>query len=129
LKTAPYGGEAKKLAEEKVKVPEGPLISLSGQVENMERVKERLRVVIPIKDEIRFGCGMDMITWKHIRKVIFQPTRQPLDSQNHNMGSVGRDHPCFHHAIPLVSISTGYAPSRPFLQPHGGSIPSLPAVP
>lgn len=43
-----YVGRAKKLVEEKVKVPEGYLISWSGQFENMERVKERLKVVIPI---------------------------------------------------------------------------------
>lgn len=43
-----YVGKAKKLVEEKVKVPEGYLISWSGQFENMERVKERLKVVIPI---------------------------------------------------------------------------------
>jgi Cu(I)/Ag(I) efflux system membrane protein CusA/SilA len=43
-----YVTKAKKLVEEKVKVPEGYLISWSGQFENMERVKERLKVVIPI---------------------------------------------------------------------------------
>ena len=43
-----YVGKAKKLVEEKIKVPEGYLISWSGQFENMERVKERLKVVIPI---------------------------------------------------------------------------------
>ncbi|MGE3682661.1 MAG: efflux RND transporter permease subunit [Bdellovibrionales bacterium] len=43
-----YVGKAKKLVEEKVKVPEGYLISWSGQFENMERVKERLKIVIPI---------------------------------------------------------------------------------
>jgi Cu(I)/Ag(I) efflux system membrane protein CusA/SilA len=43
-----YVGRAKKLVEEKIKVPEGYLISWSGQFENMERVKERLKVVIPI---------------------------------------------------------------------------------
>lgn len=43
-----YVGKAKKLIEAKVKVPEGYLISWSGQFENMERVKERLKVVIPI---------------------------------------------------------------------------------
>jgi Cu(I)/Ag(I) efflux system membrane protein CusA/SilA len=43
-----YVGKAKRLVEEKVKVPEGYLISWSGQFENMERVKERLKVVIPI---------------------------------------------------------------------------------
>lgn len=43
-----YVNKAKKLVEEKVKVPEGYLISWSGQFENMERVKERLKVVIPI---------------------------------------------------------------------------------
>lgn len=43
-----YVGRAKKLVEEKVKVPEGYLVSWSGQFENMERVKERLKVVIPV---------------------------------------------------------------------------------
>ncbi|MGE3757221.1 MAG: efflux RND transporter permease subunit, partial [Pseudobdellovibrionaceae bacterium] len=43
-----YVGRAKKLVEEKIKVPENYLISWSGQFENMERVKERLKVVIPI---------------------------------------------------------------------------------
>ena len=43
-----YVNKAKKLVEERVKVPEGYLISWSGQFENMERVKERLKVVIPI---------------------------------------------------------------------------------
>lgn len=40
--------EAKKLVSEKVKLPEGYLISWSGQFENMERVKQRLKVVIPM---------------------------------------------------------------------------------
>lgn len=43
-----YVNRAKKLVEEKIKIPEGYLISWSGQFENMERVKERLKVVIPI---------------------------------------------------------------------------------
>lgn len=40
--------KAKKIVTEKVKIPEGYLISWSGQFENMERVKERLKVVIPL---------------------------------------------------------------------------------
>ena len=40
--------KAKKIVSEKVKVPEGYLIAWSGQFENMERVKERLKVVIPL---------------------------------------------------------------------------------
>lgn len=43
-----YVAKAKKLVEANVKVPEGYLIAWSGQFENMERVKERLKVVIPI---------------------------------------------------------------------------------
>lgn len=43
-----YVNRAKKSVEETVKVPEGYLLSWSGQFENMERVKERLKVVIPI---------------------------------------------------------------------------------
>ena len=39
---------AKKVVSEKIKLPEGYLISWSGQFENMERVKERLKVVIPL---------------------------------------------------------------------------------
>lgn len=40
--------KAKKLVNEKIKLPQGYLISWSGQFENMERVKERLKVVIPL---------------------------------------------------------------------------------
>lgn len=43
-----YVEQAKKLVEEKVKLPTGYLMSWSGQFENMERVKERLKIVIPI---------------------------------------------------------------------------------
>lgn len=39
---------AKKVVSEKIKLPEGYLISWSGQFENMERVKDRLQVVIPL---------------------------------------------------------------------------------
>ena len=40
--------KAKKVVNEKIKLPEGYLISWSGQFENMERVKERLKIVIPL---------------------------------------------------------------------------------
>ncbi|MBC7466147.1 MAG: efflux RND transporter permease subunit, partial [Bdellovibrio sp.] len=40
--------KAKKVVNDKIKLPEGYLISWSGQFENMERVKERLKVVIPL---------------------------------------------------------------------------------
>ncbi len=40
--------KAKKVVNEKVKLPEGYLITWSGQFENMQRVKERLKVVIPL---------------------------------------------------------------------------------
>jgi len=43
-----YVQNAKKIIEEKVKVPEGYLITWSGQFENMQRVKEHLKIVIPI---------------------------------------------------------------------------------
>jgi Cu(I)/Ag(I) efflux system membrane protein CusA/SilA len=43
-----YVDEAKKIISEKIKVPDGYLISWSGQFENMERVKERLKFVIPL---------------------------------------------------------------------------------
>ena len=43
-----YVENAKSHLESKVKTPKGYLISWSGQFENMERVKERLKVVIPI---------------------------------------------------------------------------------
>lgn len=40
--------EAKELVAQKVKIPEGYALAWSGQYENMERVKERLKIVIPI---------------------------------------------------------------------------------
>jgi Cu(I)/Ag(I) efflux system membrane protein CusA/SilA len=43
-----YVERAKKLVNEKVQIPTGYLVSWSGQFENMERVKERLKFVIPI---------------------------------------------------------------------------------
>ncbi|MGE3680187.1 MAG: efflux RND transporter permease subunit [Bdellovibrionales bacterium] len=43
-----YVEKAKTLLGEKIKVPQGYLISWSGQFENMARVKERLKVVIPL---------------------------------------------------------------------------------
>lgn len=43
-----YVDKAKALLEKDLKVPSGYLISWSGQFENMERVKERLKTVIPI---------------------------------------------------------------------------------
>lgn len=43
-----YVDHAKKVLSEKLTVPEGYLISWSGQFENMERVKERLKIVIPL---------------------------------------------------------------------------------
>jgi Cu(I)/Ag(I) efflux system membrane protein CusA/SilA len=43
-----YVERAKEVLNKKVEVPTGYLISWSGQFENMERVKERLKVVIPI---------------------------------------------------------------------------------
>jgi len=43
-----YVKRAKALIEQKVTIPEGYLISWSGQFENMARVKERLKTVIPI---------------------------------------------------------------------------------
>jgi Cu(I)/Ag(I) efflux system membrane protein CusA/SilA len=43
-----YVENAKSLLGEKIKVPQGYLISWSGQFENMARVKERLKVVIPL---------------------------------------------------------------------------------
>lgn len=42
-----YVDHAKALIEKKVSVPSGYVISWSGQFENMERVKERLKFVIP----------------------------------------------------------------------------------
>lgn len=43
-----YIEKAKKTVEEKVEVPTGSSLVWSGQYENMERVKERLTVIIPI---------------------------------------------------------------------------------
>jgi Cu(I)/Ag(I) efflux system membrane protein CusA/SilA len=43
-----YVERAKVLINDRVSVPNGYLIAWSGQFENMERVKERLKVVIPI---------------------------------------------------------------------------------
>ena len=43
-----FVNKAKDLINEKIKLPEGYLISWSGQFENMERVKQRLKVVIPL---------------------------------------------------------------------------------
>lgn len=43
-----YVEKAKDLLESKLQIPNGYLISWSGQFENMVRVKERLKVVIPI---------------------------------------------------------------------------------
>lgn len=43
-----YVEKAKERLAQKVKLPEGYLLTWSGQFENMARVKERLKVVIPI---------------------------------------------------------------------------------
>ena len=43
-----YVERAKKLIDDKVELPTGYVINWSGQFENMIRVKERLKVVIPI---------------------------------------------------------------------------------
>jgi len=43
-----YVENAKKIVEKKIHLPTGYLMSWSGQFENMERVKERLKIVIPI---------------------------------------------------------------------------------
>ncbi|CAF4248977.1 unnamed protein product [Rotaria magnacalcarata] len=43
-----YVEKAKKLIDDKVELPTGYVINWSGQFENMIRVKERLKVVIPI---------------------------------------------------------------------------------
>lgn len=43
-----YVANAKKLVGETVKLPEGYTLAWSGQYENMERVKERLKLVIPL---------------------------------------------------------------------------------
>ena len=40
--------KAKKIVSDQVKLPTGVTLSWSGQFENMERVKERLKVVIPL---------------------------------------------------------------------------------
>ena len=40
--------DAKKIVQAKVKIPVGYSVAWSGQFENMERVKERLKIVIPI---------------------------------------------------------------------------------
>lgn len=43
-----YVEEGKALLSEQLKLPEGYLISWSGQFENMTRVKERLKIIVPI---------------------------------------------------------------------------------
>ena len=43
-----YVEKAKELLDKKITVPTGYVISWSGQFENMQRVKERLKVVIPV---------------------------------------------------------------------------------
>ncbi len=43
-----YVNEAKKIVSEKVQVPAGYQLVWSGQYESMERVKERLKVVLPV---------------------------------------------------------------------------------
>lgn len=43
-----YVKRAKKLLDDKIQIPEGYLINWSGQFENMARVKDRLKIVIPI---------------------------------------------------------------------------------
>lgn len=43
-----YVARAKAALHDKIEIPQGYLISWSGQFENMERVKERLKFVIPI---------------------------------------------------------------------------------
>jgi copper/silver efflux system protein len=43
-----YVKEAKKVVQEKLKVPTGYSLIWSGQYENMERVKQRLKVVVPL---------------------------------------------------------------------------------
>lgn len=43
-----YVENAKKIVEKNIHLPTGYLMSWSGQFENMERVKERLKIVIPI---------------------------------------------------------------------------------
>ena len=43
-----YVADAKKLVEEKLKLPEGYSLHWSGQYENMLRVRERLKIVLPL---------------------------------------------------------------------------------
>jgi Cu(I)/Ag(I) efflux system membrane protein CusA/SilA len=43
-----YVEEAKRIVQEKVKMPPGYTLAWSGQYENMQRVKERLLLVVPI---------------------------------------------------------------------------------
>ncbi len=43
-----YVNEAKKIVREKVNIPKGYFLLWSGQYENMIRVKERLKVIVPI---------------------------------------------------------------------------------
>lgn len=43
-----YVERAKKVVQEKVSLPTGYTLSWSGQYENMQRVKERLKIVIPL---------------------------------------------------------------------------------
>lgn len=43
-----YVNRAKEILNKEIEVPKGYLISWSGQFENMERVKERLKFVIPV---------------------------------------------------------------------------------
>ncbi|MBP7863998.1 efflux RND transporter permease subunit [bacterium] len=43
-----YVKEAKELVEAKVRVPEGYSLNWSGQFENMVRVKDRLKIVVPL---------------------------------------------------------------------------------
>ena len=43
-----FVNEAKKKVSSEVKVPRGYFVSWSGQFENMERVKERLKIVVPL---------------------------------------------------------------------------------
>lgn len=43
-----YVSEAKKLVAKQIKIPSGYTLSWSGQYENMQRVAERLKIVIPL---------------------------------------------------------------------------------
>ena len=43
-----YVHDAKKLVEEKLKLPSGVTLNWSGQFENMIRVKEKLKIILPI---------------------------------------------------------------------------------